>query len=560
MQGYKYAGKPLTGKVAADLILELFNGQTDVPAREITAKVTELHISQDGFPESSPTAFPVTNGLDRLKSEGKAKNPKRGFWSINRDGFKSENLKVGDLKIELENFGILKQAEFSLGDLTILCGKNNTGKTYATYALYGFLESWKALIDFKVTDSQIQSLFAEGSIKIRLTEYVEKTDRILAQVSKQYANQLLERRVFAATDGLFRNSKFHIKTGPIDLLNKEFERERRYTPNRVLIFSKKKGSDELIIRLVLEGDQEEDFNFFFIKTVINGTIGTIMFSDHLPDAFISSAERTGASIFRRELDFARNRLLEQIGQGSSKISPRQLILDSYQTYPAPIEENVDFIRGLEDIAKRQSFIVEEHPEVLRGFTDIIGGVYVVTQGDQLSYVPKGTGIALKMVESSSAVRSLLDIGFYLRHVAQKRDLLMVDEPELNLHPENQCRIARLFASLVNLGIKIFITTHSDYIVKELNTLIMLNQDKPHLKRIAEENGYQNSELIRSDQVKVYMAQEKLMPLEKGRKKRKKGFTFVEAKVHPVLGIEASSFDETIDRMNSIQEDIIWGAE
>jgi predicted ATPase len=44
---------------------------------------------------------------------------------------------------------------------------------------------------------------------------------------------------------------------------------------------------------------------------------------------------------------------------------------------------------------------------------------------------------------------------------------MVDEPELNLHPENQRRVARLFARLINLGIKVFITTHSDYIVKEL---------------------------------------------------------------------------------------------
>ena len=61
---------------------------------------------------------------------------------------------------------------------------------------------------------------------------------------------------------------------------------------------------------------------------------------------------------------------------------------------------------------------------------------------------------------------------------------MVDEPELNLHPENQRRIAQLFARLVNLGIRVFVTTHSDYIVKELNTLIMLNQDKPYLKQIA----------------------------------------------------------------------------
>ena len=560
MQDYKYAGKPLTGKVAADLILELFNGQTNVPRREIREKVTELHMSRDGLPETSPTAFPVTNGLDRLKYEGKAKNPKKGFWSINRDGFKKENLKVGDLKIELENFGILKQAEFTLGDLTVLCGKNNTGKTYATYALYGFLETWGRLIDFKIKDSQVQSLFTEGGIKVKLTEYVEKADRLLAQVSNRYVDQMLESRVFAATDGLFRSSKFRIKTGPIDVFDDECEGEVRHTPEWGVNYSKKKGSDELIIRLVLEGNQDADIISFLLERLINTAIGSAIFSDYFKGIFISSAERTGASIFRKELDFARNRLIEQIRQTDQTISPLQLMLESQQSYPAPIEENVHFIRRLENIAKRQSFIAKEQPEVLARFADIIGGRYVVTEGDQLSYIPKGAGIALKMVESSSAVRSLLDIGFYLRHIAQKGDLLIVDEPELNLHPENQCRIARLFTRLVNLGIKVFITTHSDYIVKELNTLIMLNQDKPHLKSIAKENGYQESELIRSDQVRVYMAQEKLMPLEKGRKQRKKGFTFVEAKVHPVLGIEVSSFDETINRMNSIQEDIIWGEE
>ena len=165
-----------------------------------------------------------------------------------------------------------------------------------------------------------------------------------------------------------------------------------------------------------------------------------------------------------------------------------------------------------------------------------------------------------MVESSSTVRSLVDLGFYLHHVAQKGSLLMVDEPELNLHPANQRRIARLFARLVNLGVKVFITTHSDYIVKELNTLIMLNHDKPHLKRIAKENGYGQSELICSDQVKVYMAQEALMPLEEGQKRRRRGLTLVEADVDPVLGIEAPSFDKTIDEMNEILADIVWGAE
>ena len=37
------------------------------------------------------------------------------------------------MKIFVKNLGILRQAEFELGDFTIICGQNNTGKTYATY-------------------------------------------------------------------------------------------------------------------------------------------------------------------------------------------------------------------------------------------------------------------------------------------------------------------------------------------------------------------------------------------------------------------------------------------
>ena len=43
------------------------------------------------------------------------------------------------MRIKIKNLGALDDAEFRLGDLTIICGENNTGKTYATYALHGFL-------------------------------------------------------------------------------------------------------------------------------------------------------------------------------------------------------------------------------------------------------------------------------------------------------------------------------------------------------------------------------------------------------------------------------------
>ena len=72
------------------------------------------------------------------------------------------------LKIRLKNLGILKHAEFSLGDLTLICGKNNTGKTYTAYALHGFLQLWRGLIDFEVSDAQVRSLLTDGGIKVGL--------------------------------------------------------------------------------------------------------------------------------------------------------------------------------------------------------------------------------------------------------------------------------------------------------------------------------------------------------------------------------------------------------
>ena len=462
------------------------------------------------------------------------------------------------LKIRLKNLGILKHAEFSLGDLTLICGKNNTGKTYAAYALHGFLQLWRGLVDFGVSGAQVRRLLTDGRIKIRLAGYVQKADRLLAAACKQYTEQLDD--VFAVTEDRFRNSEFHIQTEAINVRDKEFSHEVGIIFARFLAYSKEKGSEDVTVNLVIDKDIAQQIDPDFVKGAINFIIAHSIFYDSFPLPFVSSAERTGAAVFCRELNFDGNRRLERIGRASEQTDPQDLLFDSYQFYPLPLEENVDFIHQLEDIQPGKSFIAREHPEILKDFDDIIGGKYTITQYGEPCYVPKGTRLKLAMIESSSAVRSLVDLGFYLRHVVEKGNLLMVDAPELSLHPANQRRIARLFARLVNLGVKVFITTHSDYIVKELNTLIMLNHDKPHLKRIAKENGYRQSELIRSDQVKVYMTQEGLVPLEEGQKRRRRGLTLVEADVDPVLGIEAPSFDKTIDKMNEILEDIVWGAE
>ena len=382
------------------------------------------------------------------------------------------------LKIRVKNLGILKHAKFSLGDLTIICGGNNTGKTYATYALYGFLRNWRELVRFPVSDAQSQRLLTDGTLKIDLGQYVNTAAQTLAAACENYTAQL--DTVFAAPKTQFHKTRFRLETGALHVCNKTYHKIASEAGGCPCSVSKRKGSEEMTVAL---SAKRTEVNPNAVAETLRMHIGDAIFSDAFLNPFILSAERTSAAIFQH---------LQQV---------------DYSHCPLPIKDQVDWAHGFKDIASCKSFIAREHPEVLEDFATIIGGNADITDHIAeygLRRLTLEGANSLTMLESSSAVRSLVDLGLYLRCVAQKGDLLMIDLPEIGLHPINQCRIARLFARLINIGVKVFITTHSDYIVKELNTLIMLNHDdKPHLKRIAEENGYQHDELIKAAQVKVY---------------------------------------------------------
>lgn len=463
------------------------------------------------------------------------------------------------MKIIIKNLGAIKQAEFTLGDLTIICGGNNTGKTYATHAVFGFLDYLKSNVDFPVEKDVITKLFNEGATSIALQPYFDQLQSHLNAASSQYSKIL--HRVFAGNENRFNDSelKFELASDanstPANVNIKYGSAEKSF----LHIVTAESGSD-LEISLIVDKESADLPPRHFIENIIGEGVASAILGGLVPKPFLASAERTGAAIFQRELDFTKNRLVEMLGDKSSKLHPIQFLSKFSGEYPIAVRKNVDFIRSLPDLTNKESFILKNHSEILDAFQDIIGGEYKVNKDGEVQFIPTtNTRVKLALVESSSAVRSLLDIGFYLRHVATPGDLLMVDEPELNLHPENQRRVARLFARLVNVGINVFITTHSDYIIKELNTLIMLNQGGERLKALAEREHYKASEMLNSDKVRVYIAEEALIKLD-GARRKTRCQTLVQADIDSKLGIEARSFDKTIEDMNRIQEEIVWGGD
>lgn len=93
----------------------------------------------------------------------------------------------------------------------------------------------------------------------------------------------------------------------------------------------------------------------------------------------------------------------------------------------------------------------------------------------LSYRPNGWDRDLPLMNTSSMVSELAPVVLYLRHLVKPGDLLIIEEPEAHLHPEMQAKFTRQLVAAVQAGVRILITTHSEWILEELANLVRLSE-------------------------------------------------------------------------------------
>lgn len=464
------------------------------------------------------------------------------------------------MKFEFEKLGLLDEAILELADLTLICGENNSGKTYATYAVYGFLRSWRQLLQSVLVPEIKKVTSTKGAYKFDLKEMFDgKLNDYLAKMGQKYGSLLP--RVFAAGESFFIDAKIRISVDALPFSQAPFHRTIKDGPAGKVLATLSKEQDSSVLELMIADEDWVNSRFGGLGDFVADAVAEIVFSPHLPSVHISSAERTGATIFRKELDFARTRMIEALGTMNAKDlrNPFKLFEQMDAGYAWPVRDNVDFVRELEDIDKQTGPLAVANPALLHAFDAIIGGSYKVIKDQGLVYQPKGSGKPrFSMNESSSCIRALLDVGFYLRCKAKQGDVFIIDEPELNLHPHNQRAFARLVARMVNAGVKVFITTHSDYLIKEFNTLIMLAQNTTHTKTMQKKHNYADEELLNPQHVRLYMTGTELKAASVKGKRATRINTLKPAMIYPDRGIDVTTFDTTIEDMNAIQSEILYG--
>jgi ABC-type cobalamin/Fe3+-siderophores transport system ATPase subunit len=259
-------------------------------------------------------------------------------------------------------------------------------------------------------------------------------------------------------------------------------------------------------------------------------------------AYIAPAERTAINIFSKELALNKNKLLSGLlksGENANKMLDS--LRDQMDRYPQPIRDNLEIAEDLLFLSRNHSefgFLADELEQ------DILKGKIIISPEGEIKYIPNNAPEqSLELSMTASLIKSLANIVFYLRHLAQAGDYIIIDEPELNLHPDNQILMARFLGRLVNEGIKVIASTHSDYIVMEIGNLIMLASPDEKTADLIKQYGYAKNQLLKHERVGALLFTEyDEIPNE---------ITVTET------GLEIETINKVVDNLNKSSEGIYF---
>lgn len=451
------------------------------------------------------------------------------------------------MKISIDNLGPIKHADIDLDkDLIILCGANNTGKTYLAYSVYGLFKFGEKMVLHFEDEVEEEEVLADALQDDEYNEwdlsqvFLLNKEPMTHTLQAQYADYLPT--VFAAERAIFKEVDFLIGLDEETIIQKIFACpliKNITLEHGTTLKIEKTANSHLLHVSVRRGNKGISFSYKKMTRLVGETMFSFMVSTIFTNVHIETAERAAINLFSKEMTEKRSKLIDIVLEGKEKINTLDFIQKQASRYSLPIKDSLNLANRMDVLQKQKSPFAYLAEEIEKS---ILQGKIKVADTGEVQFSPhkskKNFGVHL----TASVVKSLASIVFYLRHIAQPNDLFIIDEPELNLHPDNQRKVARVIAQMANAGIKVMLSTHSDYIIRELNNLIMLGtkDNEKTVNKLIKKYGYKKEQVLSPEKVGVYLFTDKVEALEVS-----------------ATGFEVKSIDDEINALNESSQDIFF---
>ena len=498
-------------------------------------------------------------------------------------------------RIDVKDFGPIASASVDFRPLTVFVGPSNTGKSYLAvllYALHQCLSGW----DVEHRRLGIQRRYSPAfSLSMPdLIDFVKNLKNWTANISHNEPLPALPdsmaeaiRSVMEKTDDLRVNLTNEIRRCfGVDGLDSLIRRQGSSKRGKVGLCVPRE-SESSSLRYELEFNSRE----LFISTDIPSreSLSSEMdlpkqLSEYLRQDDPATADDPSMMDlvfdpgFRQLLSGQFQSLIGPAGQSAFYLpADRTGVMHSHQVVVSALIQNAstaglqpstnvpmlsgvlaDFLTLLIGISPegrsgRRLGPRRKSPELARGLEDnLLSGAVLLKSTDAgyptFAYRPEGWKDDMPLMRASSMVSELAPVVLYLRHIVRPGDVLIIEEPEAHLHPAMQAAFARELARLVRAGVRIVMTTHSEWFLEQIGNLVRLSGLPKAKRRDLESADY----ALDPDQVGAWLFKPSNRP---------KGSVVEEVALDPETGLYPTGYDavsealynEGADIYNRIQE-------
>lgn len=436
----------------------------------------------------------------------------------------SELQVIGDYRLDVTDFGPIVKASVDLRPLTVFIGPSNTGKSYLAILIYALHQCFgrisvgppgllpQRLRIWPMDRPELELLRGDETAWNSLRDWIANvSDEPLPPLPSDIAthlypvlknatsfNQLIESqmcRCYGASDinDLIRRVGSSRKAGnaTIDVSSPSrgtTERAARYRLRLSGGSSNVAGTIEDIEALSLAVDHDLRLkrwvtdvaeHLFTGDRVLTGQAWVVL--DPLADLLFRSwfrplnriahylpADRTGVMHSHQVVVSTLVQNATTVGRRSSSDGP--MLSGILADFLDQLIEMSSTQRGRRpSSAKEPAMRIEK---------DILKGTVRLDRAETgypvFAYRPQNWKSDLPLMQASSMVSELAPVVLYLRHIVQPDDVLIIEEPESHLHPAMQAVFARELARLARSGIRVVVTTHSEWLLDQFANLVRLS--------------------------------------------------------------------------------------
>lgn len=398
------------------------------------------------------------------------------------------------MKLTLKDFGPIDEFTLDLSkDIQFIYGENSVGKSYAVFVLYAFSKIMsnslyrKIISDNMIINSHKKNAFEK--INGEKNKYHDITDEVIGAIRallsqyflRDFQNLLLTKSSELSKLSNQKNNKAFKIIVDFENITIELESIQHKTiacrvihKNQILgILNEKDKVIEIadknttITSLNIENFKSNSYSYAIpLIDVISNE-----FRSHANYIYSLPANRTGI----------------------------YLIMSSFSSIIAELTKSRGYVRNIPSIdlpmlsadvadysIRLSNINSSETNDILHDFTqkiekDILKGkVDFDDSNKKIVFYPDNNNLSLDLGETSSMIAEISIITVFFKYVIKKYNdsnekignLVIIEEPESHLHPKTQVALMELFAELPKYGIKLIVTSHSDFMMDKLSNMIL----------------------------------------------------------------------------------------